>query len=656
MPGIATHFKMLDLTIKKFDASGNSQLQQISAAMKAEPTYAYLGCIGPALADFIPSDPPPEGPASIGYGNFFTSIWKGAFKIVSGDGTDADPGLLRILDSFNAFFDKIQPILDSEDLLGLKAMRDAGEIDTITNMAGALANTVVGLTAPGGYITDITGYIGEGMKPTVNMNPGNPIASPDAWSPRDYLFWQKTGDFTDALVKRAESSGNPKFIAYAYGYVSGYAGYVAGSSFVNNVIGGTYRSDWWRYRWINNFVDAWVYGYYETGASISGDNPSPAYTEWKNLCGSKLYLKIDLPGIDPIAVMQNLAKGEPFPAIVDPGFDAFWYGAFEQVYGPRSISSRFKPNSINGAYLMTWLMLWFQTSGKVVGCNKAPNMQPPEGAGDTPSWVDPAIPGDNGAGNVPPTPTVEDDVDEGQIITGILLALLGLGTFATGGFIAGGAAVAFGVEQVILGASDINWTKLRADVYWYRMYLYNGLKALHEIMVLGALQHPYSEALEIGESVTLLGFPFTFDSAVVNCKTKSDKKFPIIPWDGDVGITSLWLNAPSRSIEEPATTAYLAGSKYPNFFIDDPANPLSNGDIKNKNPVVLNTDGGAFRNNPGVSGANAPVLFGNVIDNTADLFLARTFPNWNLDQDRGQGYLTWKFKTNYSNPVVIEPI
>lgn len=656
MPGIATHFKILDLTITQLDASGNSTLQEISSIMKANPAYAYLGCIGPALADFIPSDPPPEGPESIGYGNFFTSIWKGAFKIVSGDGTDTDPGLLKILDAFNAFFTTIQPILDTEDLLALKAMRDNGDIDKITNMAAALANTVVGLTAPGGYISSIEGFIGEGMKPAVNMNPGQPVSGPDAWTPREYLCWQKTGEFTKALIENAENSGNPAYRAYAYGYVSGYAGYVGGSSFVNNIIQGTYRSDWWRYRWINNFIDAWVYGYYTTNASMSGDVPTPAYADWKGLCNANLQQKIELPGIDPTDIMQKLANAQPFPTILDAGFDAYWYSAFERVYGPRPLTSRFKANSINGAYLMTWLMLWFQTSGRVVGCNTAPDMTPPDGAGDAPSWVDPSVPGDNGTGSVPPAPTVESDVDEGKIVTGVLLALLGLGEFLTGGLITGGATIAAGVEEIIIGANEINWTKLRGDVYWYRMYLYNGLKALHEIMVLGALQHPYPDALQSGDAVTLLGFPFTFDSAVKNCKTSSIKRFPPIPWDGQVGLTSLWLSAPSRSVEEPATVAYRSPDRYPDFFINDPTNGLSNGDMKTPNPKKTATDGGDFRYDPNAANGELPVQFGNVVDNAIDLYLAGNFPNWNFDQDRGLAYLTWKFKNMYTNPVVIESI
>jgi hypothetical protein len=395
-------------------------------------------------------------------------------------------------------------------------------------------------------------------------------------------------------------------------------------------MGSTYRADWWRYRWIDNFVDAWVYGFYGAHASMSGDAPTPAYENWPGLCNANLQTKIALPGLDENDISHHLLTTEA--QLIPTEFENFWYTAFDSVYGVRGPASRFKPNSLNGAYLMTWMVLWFQTSGKVVGCNPPP-----------------------ADGSIAPTPTPESDVDEGKVVTGILLALLGIALALGGGLILGAAAVVGGVVLVIEGANEINWTKLRSDIYWLRIYFYNGLKALHEIMVLAGFQHPYPVVLQTGDVPVLLGIPFTFDAAVVNCKSRNLKdRFPPIPWNGTIGLDGLWINRPNRSTEEPGTTGYNTGGMYPNFFIDDNANnPLSNGQITKQNPLFNSPDGGRYT--LAAAGQTAPVQFGNAVANALDLYRTNVFPNWNLDADRGLAYLTWKFATGYSNPVVIQP-
>jgi hypothetical protein len=655
MPGIATHFKILDLTIQKL-SGGNAQQQQIANVMKNNKPWAYLGAVGPALADFIPSAPPKpditSSPADPG-GNFYSAIWKGVFTIMGGDGTPANPGMLNIIQTFDNFFNAIQPILDDEDLSGLSDMKDSGQIDTITAMASALKTLITTITSPAGFLSTIEDQIGKGMYPIINK----PAASsPESWTAREYLFWQKSGDFARALLDSAESSGDQTFLAYAYGYVSGYAGFVAGSSFTNSVIQGTYRSDWWRYRWIDNFIDAWVYGFYNTGATMAGDTPTPAYADWPGLCSASLHKNIALPGLDLTNALNNLSN---MPQVISSEFNAYWFGAFEKVYGPRPANTRFQNGSLDGAYIMTYLVLWFQTSGQIVGCNPPPPMQPPAGADPQPSWADPTNPGSNGEGSVPPDPSVEKDPDVGEIICGAILALLGLVSLCTGGLITGGVAIGVGVDLIITGASEINWTKLRSDIYWYRMYFYNGLKSLHQALVLGALQHPYPSVLDTGDALTLLGFQFTYDSAAVNCKSTSgnDKqRFPPIPWEGNVLIDGLWISAPSRSVEEPGTLVYRTGGMYPDFFInDDTNNPLSKGHIRTGTPVHAASDGGNLVADTTVAGGFAPIQFGNVVANAVDLYASKLFPNWNLDSDRGLAYLDWKLKAGWTNPMAIQP-
>ena len=660
MPGIATHFKILELTIQRLSA-GNTQQQAIANVMNSNKAYAYLGAVGPALADFIPAAPPPPSVTSSPAnpeGNFYAALWKDIFAIVGGDGTPGNPGMLSIIQTFKTFFADIAPVLASQDLSALKNLKDSGEIDTVTTAAANLKTLIQNLTTTsGGFLTTLEAVIGQGLAPVINKTT---TEAPVTWTAREYLFWFHTGDFTKALLESAENSGEPTFLAYAYGYVSSYAGFVAGGSFVNSVIQGTYRSDWWRYRWIDNFIDSWVFGYYNAGASMSGDTPTPAYDSWPGLCNASLQDKIALPGLDTANPLNNLTNSVQ---VISSDFNAFWFGAFEKVYGPRPSNTRFPNGSLNSAYIMTYLVLWFQTSGSLVGCNPPPPAAPPPGASPQPSWVNPTNPGSNGDGSVPPDPSVEKQPDIGEIVCGALLALLGLVTLCSGGLIAGGVEIGIGVENIIEGANEINWTKLASDVYWYSQYFYIGLKSLHEALVLGGLQPPYPSVLQSGDAVTLLGVNFTYDSAVANCKSTSSgpnrdsgTSFPPIPWGGNVFTDGLWINAPARNVEEPATVSYETANVYPNFFIDDATNnPLSRGRISVAEPVVTAADGGHFVADASIPTAVFPVEFGNVIDNTLDLYSGKSFPNWNLDSDRGLAYLTWNLTAGWTNPITVKP-
>lgn len=663
MPGIPTHFRVLKLTIARLSSSGDPAQQAVAQVLKDNPVYGHLGAIGPILADFIPSDPPPDGPAGVGYGNWYTTLWKSVFDLVAGDGTEARPGLRAVLKGFREFLDKIEPIADDEDLDALKDMRDSGEIGAIVATAEALKALVTDMTKiPDGLVFQIGGVIGSGMKPGVDVAPGSPTLPPVAWTAREYLHWRHPGKFARALLDRAEASGDDRFRAYAYGYVTSYATLVAGSPHVNSSIGGTYRTDWWRHRWVNNYIDAWVYGFYEANAIMVGDDPTPPYSDWRNLCNAELQKRIELPGIDPVEIMRRLIPGQPFPANILPAaFGDYWFKAWKDAYGAPPLGTRFKADSLNGAYLMTWLVLWFQTSGDVFGCNPAPPMAPPADCGDATacSWCDPAAPAEGGTGSTPPEPEVESDPDVGKAITGALLALLGLATLGAGALLEGGLAIGFGVDMIIDGVTDINWAKLRCDLHWYRLYLYNALKALHEIMCLGGVQHPYAfELAQDDYTLTLVGEDFKFDAAKKVVRSRRlVEGFPAKPWDGAlIPLTKLWIQRPDRGFENPQTAAYLTEA-YPSFFVNDDAlNPLASGDIKTGMPQSTAPDGGKLRRAGAPGVAQYPVQFGNAVANSVDLLIHKNFPDWNLDADRGLAYFTWQFKGGaYSDPVAIEP-
>jgi hypothetical protein len=646
MPGIPTHFKILDLTLAKLNgAPAASALRRIGNVMTANSPYAYFGAVGGAIGDFIPAGP--------GVLPQYAKMWQSVFDLMGGWGTPGHPGLYAILTTLTTAIDKMVAAAAAQDINQLKALQSQGkDFSDKTNAMAILfgelqkrALRILGRIAASG--------------PAVDVPVNSPVPSPSAWSVRDVLHWKKTGLFVKALINEANKSNDDRFRAYAYGYLTSYAGKTVGSPFVNSIVLGPYRTQWWRHRWVNNWVDAWSYGSYEAGATMAGDTPTPAYAAWPSLCSANLQKKIELPGIDPVDLMNRLPKQDveddtirqaqqPFPAILPPEFGDFWIRAYSDVYGAPPPDSPVQAKELNGAYLMTWLVLWFQTSA--FGCNPAPPADPPGSCGTKPSWVNPgAPPGDNGNNGVPPIPNPGDyqSVNTLQVICGILLALLGVVLCAAGGAVAGVPAIVGGIA-VAVNSGTVDWAKLNCDLYWYRWYLYNGLNAIHQLFSLAGLVHPY--AVELGVDQTALnfaGFNKQYLSGENLCKSQQRMEgFPAAIWVPNIVDPANWIVTPTVW-ENPQTLAYLTAA-YPSFVVDDPANPLANGEVR-----IGGTWPPGYRQSVG----KGPVQFGNAVENAVDLFnhMDGTFPDWNLDADRILAQLTWQFQGGiYSDPVAIQ--
>jgi hypothetical protein len=227
---------------------------------------------------------------------------------------------------------------------------------------------------------------------------------PDQLYLRDLLHWRRTGTFLRVLVETGQASGDLRREAYAYGYLTSYAGKVCGSPFVNSIVGGPYRTQWWRHRYINNHVDAWVFGHYEHDPH---GTPGPADPGWAGLCDAKLHRKLsktiieptvfevkaqDLPPArpgdpdpvqtamaegdrDPVAIMDVLrGKQTPSPWLLDKDFCTFWFESMRAAYGDllpgrwiMTISPERQQTILTFAFLRAWMVLWFQTGTGIWG-------------------------------------------------------------------------------------------------------------------------------------------------------------------------------------------------------------------------------------------------------------------------------------------------
>lgn len=647
MPGIATHFQVLDLTV---DALSDAGLTSIAGTIKGNP-WAYLGVIGPALMDFISSDPPPPGGTQ---SNKYAQIWQEIFTVVGGD-----PGLITTLAKIQSLIGELQTLANNEDCHGLENFRDSGQMDAVQTLSTQFANLLGEVDNIAG---DVFNLITNDLRPVFcGLDPSTPAPPPTQWNPRDFFSWKKTAKFAQALIARGKSIPDDRLLAYGYGWLVAYVVSITGSPFVNSIVGGPPRTQWWRQRFVKNFVDAWVYGFYNTPGGVSmggdtGDTPKPPYDQWSSLCSANLHTKIELPGwnLDPVQFLNSLTQ--PFPQVVPADFAANWALAVGDAYGAE-VPPAVTPAGLNSAVLMTWLVLWFQTSGVPIGCNVQPPAAPPGGCTGNPPETDPFNfpPGQSPPG--PPIPQPDVSTSTGDVVCGVILAILGGIAILCGDAAAGAGAIAEAAHLLdCSGNTTVDWQDWKCKIFWFQQYMFNGLAGLQNMLSLCAFTYP--EARALGNSSNVLPPPFPvppFDQSILLVKSNRegrDQPFPSKCWDTSNALTAFTTfnqdpTATAPGFETPNTIAYIAGWKYPSWFINDPDNPLSTGDVK--------TNGGTqLRYDPPASATP----FGNAVACAVDLFqnLSKTFPNWNLDADRGIAYYNWQFKSGYDpDDVVIVP-
>ena len=122
MPGIATHFEILRLTIDDLQqASSGPALNQIGAVMGNNSPYAHLGAIGAAIGDFMPAQRP-AGQSS-GPDGAYADVWRSTPYVVAGD-----IGLLASLTTIKQTICKMDRIVSAEDQDALIDMQELGRI------------------------------------------------------------------------------------------------------------------------------------------------------------------------------------------------------------------------------------------------------------------------------------------------------------------------------------------------------------------------------------------------------------------------------------------------------------------------------------------------------------------------------------------------
>jgi hypothetical protein len=456
----------------------------------------------------------------------------------------------------------------------------------------------------------------------------------------EFLRWRHTDVFAQNLLAGATTDNQR---AYAYGYLTHVAASVTGKPFINNIVGGPYRTHWWRNRLVSNWVDAWTYGRYETPATMAGDEPTPAYASWKNICTANLQDQFNVANLSEPAgqlpeAVSAIATGNlgTLPAQFPADIAAYIQAAIDATYPAIVRPPGFATDTINEAFVGLFGVVWFMTSGFGPMTPFALGAAPTS-CTSPPSWVT--------SGGSPPSPTTSGP-STGATVCGVVLAILALFFFIFGAF-TGGSTFGAGVDAVIgavkafTSGGGIDWDNLQCDLFWLRSLVLQAETGLVKGLVEAGLAYPDPSRLGTQDTNGLThpavdltpngGVPLTKSNGGVGpAGVAVDDLYPRQLDATNLGFADLDFGSfPTSAVETPATMNFPLNPHYADSVID--GSGLNNGGMLPNGPFPSRNQ-----------------FFGGAVANAQQLItaVAKGLPRYNLDADRGYGWKTWNPKVN----------
>ncbi|MBA3491492.1 MAG: hypothetical protein H0T55_05355 [Rubrobacteraceae bacterium] len=656
MTGVPTQFAIADLVLETMRNDGEA------VPGDAELPFFYLGAIGPALGDFLPTHV--EDGASGTNAPLF-GVWFPILGLLAG--TPGTPGLaanlLTLKDTLRRFGDAVR----DEDKFALLDMKT--DLEALPGVITAVRSQ---LATVNGLRTALPSAI-AGVRPRAKVLPAGDR------HPRDAVHGHSTGTFWGKLRRRAAESGDPRLEAFGLGASVGYAGAVCGNPFVNGVVGAPHRNHWWRHRWVSNYIDSWVWGYYrmrervrEAGREIvftsSGRVPVPPYPAWDNIPGAELQDRFAIGGITPDAVLNAVRDGIPVPPHLPDELVTLWLDCYNEAVGDPP-SPGVDAEGLQGAYAMTWLTTWIASSAELLGATAPDRINEPDDCGERPDWVTP----DGGVvvgGTLVPPPTIsQPSPSVAELASAIAVAILGVMNFVLGNAAAGIALIVAAVA-IIDEATDPDWDELRCHAGWVDAFIVQLDNAFRELLTVAGLGPPYAVQLAHNEiQFTASGDIVPSTAALRTCRSPSadeGEDYPASVWSPQTAAESNWTRYPTEPVELPRQISYAEGSWWPRHFVDGfsfvdngptavprfPAtqdNPL---DAPGGMPSVLDHDEWELRMQRAELGGTPQGAFGNAVDVALALIRAPQdeLLDWDLDGDRGLGWPTWVWSDPAGQP------
>lgn len=323
MPAHATHMEILDLVIEKV-ASQNPSLGQV---LRDNRDIAYLGSIAPDIY-FLAPDINDEQRDIM---NYFLDLYDDVIK--------------PVLEFYDDYIKPIEEGIETlvgpvDDLLcnAITSLADDGE-DMISRLQDAMLAGLSTLMAKTiNFFELFTPPIQEGL--------------PESdWFWFDMLHYRNTSDYVLNLINKLPGSDQPQSsyevgLSYAMGHLSHIAADVTGHAFVNQIVGGPYRSHNRRHHIMENFMDVWAFDKY-SGNELIGAKLHRRFTQGDTLDSLGTLRAVGDGILDPPQRLDTLLQ------LLETTFK----DTYSSVPHPTRLEGDFlKKRDINMAY---WLSLAF---------------------------------------------------------------------------------------------------------------------------------------------------------------------------------------------------------------------------------------------------------------------------------------------------------
>jgi hypothetical protein len=252
MPKWGIHHIVLEDAIGLLQTNSSSvAAQQAAAELFSNKDMAMLGAVGPDLFFWAPDY------------EEVTRLYRFYKNIES------------ILDIYNKMIQPIrdirdavvEPVVDAVETLApstvelirlrISEMNETAKLFRATLSNGLFAGVIEGLNNLTNKMSSFHSF--SSLFFQLFVPPLQHNAPEQKWYWFDMLHYRNTGDFARSLVTNATT---PREHAYAYGYLSHIATDVVGHAFVNQVVGGPYRTQNQRHIVVENFMDCWKFQQY----------------------------------------------------------------------------------------------------------------------------------------------------------------------------------------------------------------------------------------------------------------------------------------------------------------------------------------------------------------------------------------------------------
>jgi hypothetical protein len=275
MPGPAAHLTIVEKQVAKL--AQDPKFKPVGPALGKHPSHAALGSIGPDM--------------------LFWADW-GEFTPFVNTVFDIYATLDEVFDKLMAIWKPIQDVIDK--VVNALTGGLAAELEETANLVkGIIDGAFLKL------LTDQLNYYAI-LKPAFQKA----NAPETGWNWLDFTHHRRTGQFSRALI--ANASTDPQR-AYALGWLSHVTADVVGHAYVNQAVGGPWRTHYQRHHIQENFMDAWVWGFYHTpGVAMPAAPPPPGtipfdYPKFANVNTANLHKVIDLGGDLPADLQKLIA-------------------------------------------------------------------------------------------------------------------------------------------------------------------------------------------------------------------------------------------------------------------------------------------------------------------------------------------------------------